>query len=56
MYPTNVINVNKMFADSKFNQDISNWVFGKIIYFNGIFDNCPIKDEFKPLGLIKFKF
>lgn len=42
-----------MFYDCcvSFNQDLSGWNVSKVSYINHIFDNCPIKDEYKP----KFK-
>lgn len=33
---------------SKFNQDISKWNVEKVTYFNGIFQDCPIRPDFKP--------
>ena len=35
----------------KFNQDLSSWNVSNVIYKDDIFNNCPIKDEYKP----KFK-
>ena len=47
-----VINMSYMFAFcKKFNQDISNWDVSKVKYKIEMFDNCPIKDEYK----LKFK-
>lgn len=37
-----------MFAHSDFNQDISNWKINKNCYVRGMFEECPIKEEFKP--------
>jgi hypothetical protein len=41
-----------MFADSKFNEDISNWDLSYIkpIDKYNIFTGCPIKNRFKPKG------
>ena len=47
-----VYDMSYMFAFcKKFNQDISGWDVSKVMYKRGAFDNCPIKDEYKP----KFK-
>ena len=47
-----VINMSYMFAFcKKFNQDISNWDVSKVKFKIDMFDNCPIKDKYKP----KFK-
>ena len=35
----------------KFNQDLSKWDVSKVRYKIDMFDNCPIKEEYKP----KFK-
>lgn len=49
---SNVIEMEYMFYDCKsFNQDLSGWNVRKVSYINHIFDNYPIKDEYKP----KFK-
>ena len=40
-----------MFYNSVFNQDISNWDVSNVIHKLYIFDNCPIKEKYKP----KFK-
>jgi hypothetical protein len=37
-----------MFTNSKFDGDISKWDVDNVIKMDGIFDNCPIKDEYKP--------
>ena len=48
----NVTNMKYMFAFcKKFNQDLSCWNVSNVIYKDSIFDNCPIKEEYKP----KFK-
>ena len=43
-----VTNMKKMFAQSKFNLDISNWNIREDCKTVGMFDNCPIKEEYKP--------
>ena len=43
-----VRSMGDMFAKSKFNQDISNWKINKSCYTRYMFDNCPIKEEYKP--------
>ena len=49
---SNVIDMAYMFSWCKnFNQDLSSWDISNVIYKDSIFDNCPIKDEYKP----KFK-
>ena len=49
---SNVTNMWNMFDGCEsFNQDISGWNVYKVQFNSGIFDNCPIKDEYKP----KFK-
>ena len=40
-----------MFYGTSFNKDISNWNVNKVIDKTMIFEECPIKDEYKP----KFK-
>lgn len=41
--------MNGMFAYSPFKGNISNWNINNVIdYDEHIFDNCPIKDEYKP--------
>ena len=48
-----VINMSYMFSGcKKFNQDISDWDLLKLKFKIDMFDNCPIKEEYKP----KFKF
>ena len=46
-----VTNMGDMFARSNFNGDISKWNVSNIIHKLYIFDNCPIKEKYKP----KFK-
>ena len=49
---SNVTDMAQMFRGCiSFNQDLSSWNVSKVIYKNGAFDNCPIKEEYKP----KFK-
>ena len=43
-----VRSMGDMFVKSKFNQDISNWKINKQCYTRYMFDNCPIKEEYKP--------
>ena len=50
---SSVTDMSYMFFDcKKFNQDISKWNVSKVMYKKGAFDNCPIKNEYKP----KFKW
>ena len=37
-----------MFCFSKFNQDISKWKIDKDCSTSDIFEDCPIRDEYKP--------
>ena len=37
-----------MFCFSKFNQDISKWKIDKDCNTSDIFEDCPIRDEYKP--------
>ena len=49
---SNVTDMRFMFSGCEsFNQDISSWDVSNVIYKDRIFDNCPIKEEYKP----KFK-
>ena len=49
---SNVKDMSVMFYWSKsFNQDLSGWNVSNVIFKDRIFDNCPIKEEYKP----KFK-
>ena len=43
-----VEDMGNMFAYSKFNRDISNWDMSNVNYISYMFQNCPIKDEYKP--------
>ena len=45
---SNVTNMASMFCNSVFNQDISNWDVSNVIHKLYIFDNCPIKEKYKP--------
>ena len=45
---SNVTNMNCMFWCSKFNGDISAWDVSNVTDMGGMFDNCPIKEEYKP--------
>ena len=45
---SNVENMSYMFFKSKFNQDISNWKINKDCKTIAMFNNCPIKKEYKP--------
>ena len=49
---SNVIYMTRMFEGfKKFNQDISNWDISNVRSIMYMFDDCPIKDKYKP----KFK-
>ena len=49
---SSVINMSSMFDGyNNFNQDISEWNVSNARYHAYMFENCPIKDEYKP----KFK-
>ena len=49
---SSVINMSSMFDGyNNFNQDISEWNVSNAKYHAYMFENCPIKDEYKP----KFK-
>ena len=37
-----------MFAWSKFNSNISNWDVSNVANNVNMFDNCPIKENYKP--------
>ena len=36
-----------MFRKSKFNQDLSKWKITKDVSINGMFDDCPVKENNK---------
>jgi hypothetical protein len=42
-----------MFSYSNFNGDISNWKIKPDCRTSDIFYKCPIKDEYKPIILLK---
>ena len=48
---SNVEDMWGMFYRSKFNQDISNWKINKDCARFNMFDDCPIKEEYKPKGI-----
>ena len=48
---SNVTNMSRMFYDSKFNGDISQWDVSNVTDMEEMFTKCPIKEEYKP----KFK-
>jgi hypothetical protein len=45
---SNVTDMRHMFKDSQFNQDISNWKINPNCRTESMFENCPIRDEYKP--------
>ena len=45
---SNVKDMGWMFVNSDFNQDISNWKIDKDCSTSDIFEDCPIRDEYKP--------
>jgi hypothetical protein len=45
---SNVDNMNKMFRNSDFNQDISNWLIASYCSTTDMFDDCPIKNNYRP--------
>ena len=45
---SNVENMYRMISNSRFNQDISNWKIDKDCRTTAMFNDCPIKEEFKP--------
>ena len=45
---SNVIDMTGMFYSSEFNRDISEWNISNVTDKRYIFDNCPIKKEYKP--------
>ena len=48
---SNVTNMTGMFMLSKFDGDISKWDVSNVKFKLSMFDNCPIKEKYKP----KFK-
>ena len=40
--------MHEMFFGSSFNKDISEWDVSKVTDAFGIFNSCPIKEEYKP--------
>ena len=49
----NLRNMNGMFQNSGFNHDISMWKLPKIKEMINVFQNCPIKNEFRPKCNVK---
>jgi surface protein len=45
---SNVENMESMFAGSKFNSDISTWNVNKKCETINVFEDCPIKEKYKP--------
>ena len=43
-----VRSMGDIFTKSKFNQDISKWKINKTCYTRYMFDDCEIKEEYKP--------
>ena len=43
-----VTTMHAMFYESKFNQDISSWKINKNCDVRHMFDDCSIKEEYKP--------
>ena len=41
------------YGASSFNQDISNWKIDSLEYYDDIFYNCPIEEQYKPEKLRK---
>ena len=50
---SNVNNMKGMFYKSNFNKDISNWKINKDCDTRHMFEDCPIKEEYKPKTLQK---
>ena len=48
---SNIIDMSNLFAYSHFNGDISKWDVSNVEDMQGMFDNCPIEEKYKP----KFK-
>jgi hypothetical protein len=47
---SSVTNMEDMFSDSQFNGDISGWNVADSCVTTGMFDECPISEENKPIG------
>ena len=47
-YLSKVKKMDFMFCFSKFNQDISKWKIDKDCNTDDMFEDCPIRDEYKP--------
>ena len=50
---SSVNNMCVMFNNSEFNRDISNWKINKDCDTRYMFEDCPIKEEYKPKTLQK---
>ena len=48
---SNIKNMCGMFQKSKFAKDISNWKINKDCDTTDMFNDCPIKEEYKPKTL-----
>ena len=48
---SNVKSMDSIFVNSKFNSDISKWNIDEKCLTLGMFNRCPIKEQYKP----KFK-
>ena len=44
-----ITDMSYMFEQSKFNKDISNWKINKDCDVNDMFEDCQIKEEYKPV-------
>ena len=49
---SNVTNMRRMFNQSCFNHDISQWDVSNVTEFEEVFDECKIREEYKP---VKFR-
>ena len=45
---SNVTNMEGMFLSSTFNGDISNWDVSNVKFKSRMFEDCPIKEKYKP--------